>query len=249
MLRSLSNSPHRKSRNLSLLQVTLAENSKLFRDCQPTPELRVLLFLYTSIIDSWKEVVTWIHLPSFIWQCTKASSLLVCITVMGTPPWQILQNCDKTCPKVCDVNIYVLAKRRREVESKWTDLCMITQYVGDLGVGTVWDSWTSLLCFTSHSKSTSQRTHPNQGGIPWAHAGQTELSQRGHQLWCICKRLFKVQSISLLMCGKKTWISFLVCRWVFPILWPWLHWHNTLSIQKLSQRTWRPDAMNELNWT
>lgn len=236
---------------LGLLQITLSEkNPKLLRDCQPTPELMVLLFLYAGIIHGTREVGTWTHLLCFTWQRTKARSLLVCIPViMETPPWQVLQNHDKTWPKVCNVNIYVLGKREREVQRKWTDLCMIKQYVGNLGVGRVRDPWTSLLRCTSHSQSTSQCTHPNQGGIPWAHTGRTDLLQRGHQLWYICKRLFKVRSISILMCRKKIWILFLVRGWIVHLSWTRLHQYNTLSIQKLSQRTWRPDATTKLNWT
>lgn len=186
---------------------SLAENPKLIRDCQPTPEFRVQLFLYTSITDSTREVGTWTHLPSFTWQCTKASSLLVCIPVIETPPWQIPQNCDKICPKVCDVSIYVLAKRKREVE-KWTDLCMIKQYVGDLGVGTVWDPWIPLLCFTSHSKWTSQRTHPKQGDIPWAHTGQTELWQRGLSFDVFAKGFLKSKAFHFWCVERKHGFSF-----------------------------------------
>lgn len=238
-----------RTQRLSLLQLSPAKNPEVSRDCQPTPELSVLLLLYTGIIDGRRKVRTRTYLLCFTWPRTKASSLLARIPVITeTPPWQVLQNHSKTCPKACDVNISVLARgkeryRGNELTCAWSNSTLVTP------VWALWDPWTSPLHLTSHSTWTWLCTHPNHRGIPCADTGQTELLQRGHQFWHICKRLFEVQSVLILMCGKKIGILFLERGWIVHLPWPRFHQYNILSIQKLGQRTWGPNATTEPTWT
>lgn len=207
-----------KAGKLSLLQIPLRERSlKLFHDCHPAPELRVLLLLYTG------EVRTWTHLLCFTCQCTKASSLVVWTPViMETAPGQVLQNHDKTGPQICDVNIGKEKYRENELISVWSNSMLVT---------CVWAEFETPepYCYTLLHAMNQHHRVPISTRVPSPELRSSELLQRGHQLWYMCKGLFKVQSISLHMCGKKAWILFLACGLIIHLSWPRLQQCNFVN--------------------
>lgn len=156
-------------------------------------------------------------------QCTDGCSC--CSNYGGTSWWQNCAENDSVCPRVCE--------QARGGWRKWTD-CLLSD-TGRLRPPGLTAVPSLRLCITSTVN------HPSQGASLQLTPGRQ--STKGVTVDVSAPTFYNPKYFPSHR-GNKTRISFLVCGQIFQPFRPRLHLYNILSIQKLSQETWKP----ALNW-
>lgn len=177
----------------------------------------------TQASPSAQEVRTRLHLLCSTRQCTDGCSC--CSNYGGTSWWQNCAENDSVCPRVCE--------QARGGWRKWTD-CLLSD-TGRLRPPGLTAVPSLRLCITSTVH------HPSQGASLQLTPGRQ--STKGVTVDVSALTFYNPKYFPSHR-GNKTRISFLVCGRIFQPFRPRLHLYNILSIQKLSQETWKP----ALNW-